>query len=165
MEMSDQYVAQLEFEGNTLSLNEEGFKALTLAKIDDLVATENSAYEQKVLELAQIAQSNSTDVAAQKTALFTQMLQTLGLVAKDTANDVINLKEAMDLIGEKGSEETKAALDQATKAHENRLKALDDLRNQINSSSGSGSLRKVMGASEKKSKSGSDKDKSKEQKE
>jgi len=34
--MSDQYVAQLEFEGNQLSLNEEGFKALTLAKLDDL---------------------------------------------------------------------------------------------------------------------------------
>ena len=166
MEMSDQYVAQLEFEGDTLSLNEEGFKAVTLAKLDDLVATENLAYEQKVLELAQIAEGNSTDAAAQKTSLFTQMLQTLGLVSREAATDVMNLSAAMDLIGKKGSEETKAALEQATQAHENRLKALEGLRNQINSASGSGGLRDMMGASKKDKKSGSkDKDKDKKEQE
>jgi len=66
-----------------------------------------------------------------------------------------------------GSDELKEATKQAEQAHENRRKVIEGLKDQVKSSSGSGGMRDMMGAS-KKSKSGGgskDKDKDKDKKE
>ena len=155
MEMEDQYVAQLSFENGHLKLNEDGFKAATLAKIDNMIATEELAYQEKVLAIETIVMQNANNTALQAELLHAQGLEALGMVAVGTTATMKDLKAAMDNIHDYGGAAAQAALEQAEKAHENRLKSLKGLRKEIENSSGLAFKNLMSGGS------GSSKDKDK----
>lgn len=155
MTMSDKYVAQLQFEGNQLSLNEQGFQALTLAKLDDLEAEAELEYQLQMTELAEIAVANANDTAAQKEALHAKQLAALGQISEETAAKIWDLADAMAAIENFGSEELQAAAKEKTQAYENRKKAISNVRSSIRS--GGTSMRSAMGAPAKKSDGGKDK--------
>ena len=158
MTMSDKYVAQLNFENGQLSLNEEGFKALTIAKLEDELATAELQYQAEMNKLATIAEADANDYAAQKAALYSAQLEALGSVAEGTTAKMWDLANAIAAIDQKGSPEVQAAAEQATKAYENRKKAIEEGIKQIRSGSGFGSM---MGASSKSSGGSKSKEESK----
>ena len=156
MTMSDKYVAQLQFEGNQLSLNEEGIEAVTLAKLDELAAEADLQYQLEMTTIANAAEQNANDAAAQKEALHAQQLAALGDIAEETAAQILDLADAMSKIDKFGSEETKAAAEQVTKAWENRKKAIASARSEVGK--GGASMKRAMGAGSSKSSSQKNKD-------
>ena len=153
MTMSDQYVAQLDFENGQLSLNEEGFRNLTVAKLQDMLVTAQLQYELEMEKLAQIAEGDANDYAAQREQLHIMRLEALGLVAEGTADRLNTLAASMKKIDKYGSPELIKAAEEKTKAFNNKKKALEEAIEQAKN----GNFGSLMGASSKSS--GKDKDK------
>ena len=155
MTMDDQYVATLQFEGNQLSINEQAFQALTLAKIDDL---EQTAVLTAQEELERLAEEGVTDASLSATSAILN-----AAAAADTASEAARAGAAAwdeyaasmrAAAGVSGAAYDERA-NQITDALRNRLLAAENARSQIKK--GGTSMRSAMGAPAKSSGSGKEK--------
>ena len=155
MTMDDQYVATLQFEGSQLSINEQVFQALTLAKIDDL---EQTAVLTAQEELERLAEEGVADASLSATSAILN-----AAAAADTASEAARAGAAAwdeyaasmrAAAGVSGAAYDERA-NQITDALRNRLLAAENARSQIKK--GGTSMRSAMGAPAKSSGSGKEK--------
>lgn len=144
LEMDDKYVATLQFENGQLSINEESFQAMTIAKLNDLEATVDNEYYTKMLAIAEKDEALSAAAAAAASIAAGSDMLTMGQNAISAAEGVQILKDTLDQIGDPDSDYSKLA-EQTEKAWEARKKAIADARSQVGK--GGASMRKAMGAS------------------
>lgn len=156
MTMSDKYVAQLQFEGNQLSLNEAGFQALTIAKINDL---EQTAVLTAQEELEALAEEKVTDASLSATSAILNA----AAAARDASEAAKEGAAAWDAYaasmraaaGVSGSQYD-AKAKEITDALRVRLLAAENAKSQVGK--GGSAMRSTMGASSKSS-GGSSKEK------
>jgi len=164
MEMSDEYVATLNIQENSVTMNEEAFQNLTIAKINDLRQTALNIYYEELLKIAEMETGEAAARAGAAAIMAGNDFETMGGQALKAADDLLALADAFRAsLNLEGDANKSALADQARKALENRLRAADDAMGEVKK--GGNSMRKAMGAEKKSSKSGSKKDKDKDQKE
>ena len=156
--MDDQYVAALQFENGQLVLNEAAFQAMTLAKLDDLEASVDLEFQQKMLAIAEKDEALAAAAAGAASIAAGQNMLTLGNNALTAADGVKILKETLDQIGP-GSEGYDDLAKQTEKAWEARKKAIEDARRNVRK--GGSGFNAAMGV---KSSGGSSKSKKEESK-
>ena len=153
MEMDSAYVATLQLEDNQLSINDQAYQGLLQSTLDIMEA---KATEQYIEELNTIAKKDNVNAS--------QALDVANANNVDTINQVINAAKAgaaalWEYAGaKKAAEVDSSATEQATTAYKNRLKMIENMRNQ--------SVNRVLGkSSSSKSSSGSKESKPKTEKE
>ena len=155
MTMDDQYVATLQFEGNQLSINEQAFQALTLAKIDDLEQTAVLTAQEELERLAEegVAEAaGGSAVAIQAAAQAAREGADAALAGAQAWEIYANSMRAAFGVSDSRYDE-KAS--QITDALRNRLLAAENARSQIKK--GGTSMRSAMGAPAKSSGGGKEK--------
>ena len=146
IEMDDTYVASLQFENGQLSLNEQAFQAMTLAKLDDLEATVDAEYQTKMLAIAEQDEKMAAMAAAAASIAAGSDMLTMGQNALSAAEGVKILADTLKEIGDPNSDYS-ALAEQTEKAWENRKKAIEDARKNVRK--GGSSFKNAMGAGKK----------------
>ena len=141
LEMDSSYVATLEMEDGQLKINDDSYGNLLQSMLDVMEA---KATEQYLIELNSIANKENV--------LTSQALDTANLNNVNTINQVISAaREGTQALYELAAAKAAAEIDlgatqEATKAYENRLKMINNLRSQ--------STNRALGKASKSSKSG-----------
>lgn len=143
--MDDRYVASLQFENGQLVLNEEAFKGMTLAKLDDLEQTVLLKMHEDLLALAQQHAADTAGANAKQQQFQAAMVRDGIAAAKEGAAawDAFAAAQAAAA----GVSDTAYAdkVKEITDSTYNRLQAIEDAKNSVEA--GGSSFKKTMGGS------------------
>ena len=164
LDLDDKYLSYLVNENGQLNLNEDAFKNLARAKINDLIATEEQRHYNAVLEISQQNLNNTT----KQTIGWFQTLWNVIRGGKASVNDTKKtLSELETEINKSGDDAKKAALAAENETYGNRMAILKATlegidKNFEGSFGGSGSSSKKSGSKGSGSKGSGSSSKSKE---
>lgn len=159
LELNDAYVASLDISEQKISLNEQAFQSLAIAKLNEMKYTALDIYYNELERIAQMEVEEASYRAARAALIAGQNYLTMGEDAKKASQDLLDLADSIRATFDLGEDVNKNALaNQARKAFENRLKAADDAIAEVGK--GGSNLKRAMSTS-----SSGGKDKNKEKKE
>lgn len=163
MTMDDSYVATLQFENGQLSLNEQAFQALTIAKIDDMEQTAVLTAQEELEKLAEEGVADASLSATSAILNAAAAARDASEAAKEGAAAWDEYAASMRAAAGVSGTQYDAKAKQITDALQNRLLAAENAKSQIRR--GGSSMRKAMGGGSGSKSSGGSKGKDKEDKE
>lgn len=144
MSMDDAYVATLQFENGQLSLNEQAFQALTIAKIDDMEQTAVLTAQEELEKLAEEGVADASMSATSAILNAAAAARDASAAAREGAAAWDEYAASMRAAAGVSGAQYDAKAKQITDALQNRLLAAENAKKQVGK--GGSSMRKSMGA-------------------